>query len=103
MRELSGKQRRHLRALGQRLTATLHVGHEGVSAALVAQAEAQLEAHELIKVRVGDNAPDDRHETAEALASRTGAHLAQVIGRTALLYRRRKDEPRIVLPRGDER
>lgn len=103
MRDLTGKQRRHLRALGQRLTATLHVGHEGVSDALVAQAEAQLEVHELIKVRVGDNAPDDRHETAETLAARTRAHLAQVIGRTALLYRRRKDEPRIVLPTGDER
>ena len=103
MRELTGKQRRHLRALGQRLAATLSVGHEGVSEAVVAQADAQLETHELIKVRVGDNAPDDRHETAEALAVRTRAHLAQVIGRTALLYRRRKDEPRIVLPQGDER
>jgi len=96
MRDLTGKQRRHLRALGQRLTATLHVGHEGVSDAVVAQADAQLEAHELIKVRVGDNAPADRHETAEDLAARTRAHLAQVIGRTALLYRRRKDEPVVV-------
>ncbi|HEY2993632.1 MAG TPA: ribosome assembly RNA-binding protein YhbY [Methylomirabilota bacterium] len=103
MRELTGKQRRHLRALGQRLTATLHVGHEGVSEAVVAQAEAQLETHELIKVRVSENAPDDRHATAEALAARTRAHLAQVIGRTALLYRRRKEEPVIVLPSEDKR
>ncbi len=103
MRELTGKQRRHLRALGQRLTATLHVGHEGVSDAVVAQADAQLEAHELIKVRMGDNAPDDRHATAEELAARTRAHLAQVIGRTALLYRRRKEEPVIVLPSEDKR
>ena len=98
MRDLTGKQRRHLRALGQRLTATLHVGHEGVSDAVVAQADAQLEAHELIKVRVGDNAPADRHETAEDLAARTRAHLAQVIGRTALLYRRRRDETMVVFP-----
>ena len=103
MRELTGKQRRHLRALGQRLTARLHVGHEGVSDAVVAQADAQLEAHELIKVRMGDNAPDDRHATAEELAARTRAHLAQVIGRTALLYRRRKEEPVIVLPSEDKR
>jgi RNA-binding protein len=101
MRELTGKQRRYLRALGQRLTATLHVGHEGVSEAVVAQADAQLEAHELIKVRVGENAPEDRHETAERLAARTRAHLAQVLGRTALLYRRRQEEPRVVLPSED--
>jgi RNA-binding protein len=98
MAELSGRQRRHLRALGQRLTATLHVGQEGVSEAVVRQADAQLELHELVKVRVGDNAPQDRHATAEALASRTRAHLAQVLGRTALLYRRRPEEPRIILP-----
>ena len=79
MQALTGKQRRHLRALGQALRATLNVGHEGVSEALVRQAEALLEAHELIKVRVGDNAPDDRHATAEALAQRTRAHLAQVV------------------------
>jgi len=51
-----------------------------------------------VKVRVGDNAPEDRHATAEDLARRTRAHLAQVLGRTALLYRRRRDEPTIVLP-----
>ena len=100
MTQLSGKQRRYLRALGQELTATLQIGHEGVSDALVQQADAQLTAHELIKVRVGDNAPDDRYETAEALAERTGAEVAQVLGRTALLYRARPADPTIVLPSG---
>jgi len=98
MSPVTGKQRRYLRALGQRLAATLHVGHEGVTEAVVRQADALLEAHELVKVRVGDNAPEDRHATAEALAGRTGADLAQVLGRTALLYRRRREEPTIVLP-----
>jgi RNA-binding protein len=98
MTALTGKQRRHLRVLGQQLSATLHVGQDGVSEAVVQQADVQLEAHELIKVRVGDNAPDDRHATAETLARRTRAELAQVIGRTALLYRRRREEPTIVLP-----
>ncbi len=98
MSGLRGKQRRYLRALGQRLTATLHVGHEGVSDAVAQQADAQLEAHELIKVRLGDHAPGDRHELAAHLAARTGAELAQVIGRTALLYRARREEPTIVLP-----
>jgi RNA-binding protein len=95
---VTGKQRRYLRALGQRLAATLHVGHEGVSEAVVGQTNAQLEAHELIKIRVGENAPEDRHATAEELARRTNAHLAQVLGRTALLYRRRGTDPAIVLP-----
>jgi RNA-binding protein len=98
MASMTGKQRRYLRGLGQRLAATLHVGHEGVSEAVVRRALAELEAHELVKVRVGDNAPEDRHATAEDLAHRTGAELAQVLGRTALLYRRRPTDPTIVLP-----
>lgn len=93
MSELTGKQRRYLRGLGQRLVPTLHVGHDGVSDAVVRQADAQLEAHELIKVRVSENAPASRHDVAEELAQRTHAQLAQVLGRTALLYRRRKEEP----------
>jgi RNA-binding protein len=98
--ELTGTQRRYLRALGQRLGVTLQVGHDGVSDAVVQQADAQLEARELIKVRVGEQAPEDRHVTAATLAGRTRAHLAQVIGRTALLYRPRRDDPTIVLPVG---
>ena len=96
--DLSGKQRRHLRALGQRLAASVQVGHDGMTDTLVAQVAAQLDAHELVKVRVGENAPEDRHDTAEALARRTDAHLAQVLGRTALLYKARKESPAIVLP-----
>jgi RNA-binding protein len=103
MRDATGKQRRYLRALGQRLAATLHVGPDGVSEAVVRQADAQLETHELVKVRVGDNAPEERHATAADLARRTRAELAQVLGRTALLYRRRAKEPAIVLPAEDDR
>ena len=98
MSDLTGKQRRYLRALGQRLAAILHVGHDGVTDAVVAQADAQLTAHELIKVRVSENAPGSRHDIAAVLADRTQAELAQVLGRTALLYRARADEPTIVLP-----
>jgi RNA-binding protein len=87
MSPLTGKQRRAVRAAGQRLAATLHVGHDGVTAA-----DAQLAAHEVIKVRVSENAPRDRHETADELAEQAKAELAQVLGRTILLYRKRPEE-----------
>jgi RNA-binding protein len=95
---LTGKQRRYLRSLGQRLTATLHVGRDGVSDAVVEQAETQLSAHELLKIRVSETAPATRHETADLLAARTRAEVVQVLGRTALLYRQRLEDPKIVLP-----
>jgi len=97
--ELTGKQRRRLRALGHHLDPVLQVGQDGISDAVVSQADAQLDAHELIKVKIGESSPQDRHEAADMLAARTQAQVAQVLGRTVLLYRQRKDKPQIVLPR----
>jgi RNA-binding protein len=96
--ELSGKQRRHLRALGHHLQPVVQVGHEGISEALVKETDRQLATHELIKVKIGESSPQDRHSSAGLLAERTRSQVAQVLGRTALLYRPRKDEPSIVLP-----
>ena len=95
---LTGRQRRHLRALGHHLHAVVQVGHDGVTPALIAQTRAQLEVHELVKVKVSSTAPDGRHEAAEALARATSSALAQVLGRTFLIYRPRKQKPGIKLP-----
>ena len=96
---LTGRQRRHLRALGHHLQPVVQVGHEGITEAVVRETHQQLETHELIKVRIGESSPQDRHEGAELLAEKTGAQVAQVLGRTALLYRPRKEKPEIVLPK----
>jgi RNA-binding protein len=96
---LTGKQRRHLRALGHHLDPVVQIGHEGVNDAVVRETDAQLAAHELIKVKIGESSPQPRHEAAELLASRTRAQVAQVLGRTALLYRRREKDPKVVLPK----
>jgi RNA-binding protein len=96
--ELTGKQRRYLRALGHHLDPVLQIGHEGLSEAVVAQATAQLEAHELIKVKVGESSPLSRHDAASQLATATGSSLAQVLGRTFLLYRPRARDPQVTLP-----
>ncbi|HEY7956891.1 MAG TPA: hypothetical protein VII38_16415 [Polyangia bacterium] len=50
-----------------------------------------------MKIKLGESA-GDRHEMAAALAEACTAELASVLGRTALLYRRRKEKPEIRLP-----
>lgn len=95
---LNGKQRRYLRSLGHHLEPVVHVGKEGLSEGLIQATETALERHELIKIRLGENAGVDRHEVAAALAEACSAELAGVLGRTALVYRRRKEEPAITLP-----
>jgi RNA-binding protein len=96
---LSGKQRRHLRGLGHSLKDVVHVGKEGVSASLVGAVEAALETHELIKIRLLETAGDDRHAMAEEMAKASKSELVQVLGRKVLLYRARKKDPVIKLPR----
>lgn len=93
---LNGKQRRKLRALGHHLQPVVIVGAQGVTAGVVAACEQALFDHELIKVKIAEG-PEDRREAALHLATETGAELAQVLGRTVLLYKRRDDDPKIVL------
>ncbi len=95
---LTGKQKRFLRSLGHNLQPVVHVGKGGISDALAAAANQALDDHELIKVRLLDEVPVDRSEAADELAVRCEAVVAQVLGRTVLLYRRRLDDPKIVLP-----
>jgi RNA-binding protein len=99
---LSGKALRHLRGLGHALDPVIAVGKNGVTEALVKETSRALEKHELIKVRVMQEAPVDRHEAAEEMATKTESVLAQVLGRTFLLYRKHPKKPRIVLPKSKE-
>jgi RNA-binding protein len=95
---LTGKQRRHLRALGHELKPTVQVGRNGIDDGVVAAIEQALVDHELVKVKLGEAAELDRHDAADAIARRTGSEIAQVLGNTLLLYRADPDEPAIVLP-----
>src|ERR1700722_17393660 len=95
---LSGAALRKLRALGHALSPVVAIGKEGLTDALVAAANTAIGTHELIKVKIQREAPVDRHEAAIELAARTGSVLAQVIGRTLLLYRKHPKKPKIVLP-----
>jgi RNA-binding protein len=97
--DLTGKQKRYLRGLGHALTPVVALGKEGYTDAVVKKTSLELDRHELIKVRIGDGCLDPVDEVAPQLAKATNAAVVQVIGHTALLYRRRKDEPGIVLPK----
>ncbi len=98
MLELSGKQKRYLRGLAHHLSPVVHVGSAGLSEAVVAKTSEELDNHELIKVKVGENSPLDRKEIGPRLAEATGAALVQILGKIVVLYLPREDEPDIELP-----
>lgn len=94
---LTGKQKRFLRALGHALNPVIMVGKGEVGEALIKETSEALAAHELIKVKVLESCAMDRHKVAEALAAGCDADVAQVLGRTALLYKK-ADPPKLQLP-----
>ncbi len=101
MKKLTSRQVRFLRGRGHHLSPAVMVGREGVTKTVLAALNASLAAHELVKVKVQQNCPLDRHQVAELLAARAPAALVQVLGRTILLYRPNPDlaaDKRIVLP-----
>jgi len=95
---LNGKQKRFLRGLGHGLKPVVTVGKGAVTEALVKETAEAIASHELIKVKILESCTMDRFEVAEELASACAAEVAQVLGRTLLLYRK-GDEPKIELPK----
>lgn len=95
---MRGKQRRYLRGLGVDLDAVVFVGKEGITPAVLSELARVLKKRELVKVRLLDNVEGDRKEVARDLAAQAGAELIQVLGRTALLWRRNEENPQIRLP-----
>jgi RNA-binding protein len=97
--KLPGKQLRFLRALAHEIKPTVQIGKQGLSDAVCAQVEQALLDHELIKVKLGSECPDDLPEVATQISARLSAHIAQSIGLTLVLYKRHPTEPKIQLPR----
>lgn len=96
---LTGKQRRHLRALGHHLEPVVQLGKHGITAAVVAAIDAAIAHHELVKIRRGGECPETRQEIADALSLALAAEVVQQLGHTLLLYRRHPETPAIDLPR----
>ncbi len=90
----TGPLRRKLRAAGHHLHAIVQLGKEGVTDAVVRQLNQALYDHELVKVKIGTESPEDRFEAAERLALESEAQLAQILGRTALVYKKHPEKPR---------
>lgn len=94
---LNGKQKRQLRSLGHHLEVVVQVGSNGVTDGVIGACAQALEDHELIKVKIAEEDREGRAEAIEALASGTGAEVAQTLGRTVLLFKKRKKKSQIDL------
>ena len=84
---LTSKERAELRAQANSLDTTLMVGKDGVTEAVVAEADNQLTARELVKGKVLENAMLTPREVCDAICEATGADGVSVIGTKFVIYR----------------
>lgn len=85
---LTSKQRSKLKSLAANLDPVGQVGKEGIGENMLKSFSDCLEARELIKVHILENAEGDPQQVGRELAARLGAECVIVIGRKAVLYRR---------------
>jgi len=88
---LTGKQKRHLRSLGHSLKAIILIGKKEIEDGLINETNAALDYHELVKVKLLESCQLDRSEASVLLAEACSADVAQILGRTFLLYRPAKE------------
>ena len=84
---LTSKERAELRAQANTLDTTLMVGKGGITDALVAEADNQLTARELVKGKVLEGALLSPREASDAICEATGADGVAVIGTKFVIYR----------------
>ena len=94
---MTTKQRAALRSMANTMEPILHIGKDGINDNLVKQAWDALEARELIKATVLQNAPLTAREACDELCERVHADPVQVIGSKFVIYRKARKNSRIDL------
>ena len=84
---LTSKERAELRAQANTLETTLMVGKDGVTDAVVSEAENLRTARELIKGKVLESALMTAREVSDAICEATGADGVSCVGNKFVIYR----------------
>jgi RNA-binding protein len=84
---LTSKERAELRAKSNTLDTTLMVGKGGVTEMVIAEADKQLTARELIKGKVLEGAFMTPREVSDVICEATGADGVAVVGTKFVIYR----------------
>ncbi|MEO1767925.1 ribosome assembly RNA-binding protein YhbY [Thiobacter aerophilum] len=97
MLALTSAQRRFLRARAHGLAPVVLLGAAGLSEAVLREIDANLKAHELIKIKVAGEDRDMRAHLLETICQTLNAQAVQHIGKILVIYRP-ATKPRLALP-----
>ncbi len=100
MIELTPDQRRYLKSLAHHLNPVVMIGNNGLTDAVIREITLNLDAHELIKIRVLGDDRALREQFLQQICTDLGAAPVQHIGKLLLVYRPGdEDKRKIVLPK----
>jgi RNA-binding protein len=97
MLELTVEQRKYLKAQAHALKPVVMIGSQGLSIAVIKEAERAIAAHELIKIRVLGDERETREAYLTQLCEALKAAPVQHIGKLLLVYRPAL-KPKLQLP-----
>jgi RNA-binding protein len=84
---LTPAERKEKRGLAHHLDPVVVIGAEGLTPAVLKEADAALKAHGLIKVRMFSDSRDERMAALQQLSETLGAAAVQHIGKLLVLWR----------------
>lgn len=97
---LTHKQEKFLRRLAHDRKPVIWLGQHGLTGNVLAEIEAALDHHELIKIKLRVGERDARASMLDDICTVTGAEQVQIIGNIATVYRKNTRKARgITLPR----
>ncbi len=100
MLQLSADQCRHLRSLAHHLNPVVMIGSNGLTESVMREIAINLDAHELIKIRVLGDDREARAQFMEQICAELGACPVQLLGKLLLIFRpSNTDKPKILLPK----
>lgn len=88
---LSNKQKQYLKGLAHSLKPVVQLGGNGLTEGVLAEVDAALTYHELIKVKVPSIDREEKALVMDAIVRETGALKIQVIGHILVIYRQSED------------
>ena len=96
---MTSKQRAYLRSLANKINAIFQIGKNGLNDNFIEQIDLALESRELIKITILETVPQENDFLAQTLALKTKSCVVQIVGNKITLYRPRRKNPKISLPK----
>ena len=85
---ITSTTRKKYRQIGHHLRPIVTVGNSGITGGVIDEMQRALRDHELIKVKLNIEKKSERAREVKDLSTALNAHLIQMIGKNALLYKK---------------